>query len=67
MKYGESIFDILYLLTAILSGCLILRKKRDAAGILMGSAVLVLGAGDAFHLVPRVRNYFFDADFTFQL
>ena len=67
MKYGESIFDILYLLTAILSGCLILRKKHDAAGILMGSAVLVLGAGDAFHLVPRVLNYFVDADFTFQL
>lgn len=64
MKYGESIFDILYLLTALVSGILILVKKRGSAGKLMGSAVLLLGAGDAFHLVPRVLNYFVEADFT---
>ena len=30
----------------------------------MGLAALILGCGDAFHLVPRVLNYFVDADFT---
>lgn len=64
MKYGESIFDILYLLTALASGVFILLKKRDSVGKIMGSAVILLGAGDAFHLVPRVLNYFVEADFT---
>lgn len=67
MKYGESIFDILYLLTALVSGAVLLLKKHSAAGRLPGAAVLLLGAGDAFHLVPRVLNYFIDADFTFWL
>ena len=30
----------------------------------MGQAALILGIGDAFHLVPRVLNYFVSADFT---
>ena len=30
----------------------------------MGMAALILGCGDAFHLVPRVLNYFVSADFT---
>ncbi len=30
----------------------------------MGFAALILGCGDAFHLVPRVLNYFVDRDFT---
>ncbi len=64
MKYGESFFDIVYLVFAIISGIVILRRRSDAAGKLMGAAVLVLGCGDAFHLVPRVLNYFVDADFT---
>ena len=64
MKYGESTFDIIYLLFAVVTGILILVKRRDTVGGLMGSAVLILGCGDAFHLVPRVLNYFVDADFT---
>ena len=64
MKYGESTFDILYLLFAIICGIVILVKARDRAGRLMGFAALILGVGDAFHLVPRVLNYFIDADFT---
>ena len=58
LKYGESAFDILYLAFAIVSGCVILRRARDAAGRKMGLAALILGCGDAFHLVPRVLNYF---------
>ena len=64
MKYGESSFDILYLLFAIVSGCIILRQAKDKTGRYMGIAALVLGCGDAFHLVPRVLNYFSDADMT---
>ncbi len=64
MKYGESAFDILYLLFAIASGCVMLSKAKDQTGKLMGVAALVLGCGDAFHLIPRVLNYFSDADLT---
>ena len=63
MKYGESIFDILYLLFAIVSGMLILQKATNNTGRTMGFATLVLGCGDAFHLVPRVLNYFVEGDF----
>ena len=62
MKYVESTFDIIYLLFAILTGIRILCKRRDAVGRLMGFAVLILGCGDAFHLIPRVLNYFVNAD-----
>ena len=64
MKYGESTFDILYLLFAVISGCILLGRAVNKEGKLMGAAALVLGLGDAFHLVPRVLNYFVDADFT---
>lgn len=64
MKYGESTFDILYLLFAIISGILMLQKAENINGKRMGLAALILGCGDAFHLVPRVLNYFIEADFT---
>ncbi len=62
MKYGESTFDILYLLFAIISGCILLRRAKNKEGSLMGAAALVLGCGDAFHLIPRVLNYFTEAE-----
>ena len=64
MKYGESTFDILYLLFAIVSGIVILTKAQNRTEKRMGFAALILGCGDAFHLVPRVLNYFIDSDFT---
>ncbi|MCR5755487.1 MAG: hypothetical protein K6G30_11850 [Acetatifactor sp.] len=67
MKYGESSFDILYLLFAIISGIIILSRAKSKSEKLMGIAALVLGCGDAFHLVPRVLNYFSDADMTVPL
>ena len=36
MKYGESSFDILYLLFAMISGCVILLKARNRTEKLMG-------------------------------
>ena len=64
MKYGESSFDILYLLFAVISGCIILRRARNKTEKLMGLAAVILGCGDAFHLIPRVLNYFSSGDFT---
>lgn len=64
MKYGESGFDILYLLFAIAAGIVILRRAKNRTEKQMGFAALILGCGDAFHLVPRVLNYFVSADFT---
>ena len=43
MKYGESVFDILYLLFALLSGCVILAKARNATEKKMGLATLIPG------------------------
>ncbi|MBQ7625271.1 MAG: hypothetical protein IJS65_08345 [Clostridia bacterium] len=64
MKYAESAFDIFYLLFAVISGIYILCRRRDRIGKLMGSAALILGCGDAFHLVPRVLGYYSGADLT---
>jgi len=64
MKYGESAFIILYLLPPVITGVLLVRKTADQTGKKAGIAVLVLGCGDAFHLIPRVLNYFLDADFS---
>ncbi len=67
MKYGESLFDIAYLIFAIVAGVIVLSRRKDKVGKLMGTAALALGCGDAFHLVPRVMNYFVQADFTMWL
>ncbi len=59
----ESIFDIGYLIFAIVSGIWIIRSgRRDVR--MMGVAALVLGCGDAFHLIPRVCNYWLTGDYT---
>jgi len=33
-------------------------KYRNSLGRLMGTATLLVGFGDTFHLVPRVLRYF---------
>ena len=64
MKYGETSFCIIYLVFAIFFGILILVKHKSKATLLMGIATLILGIGDSFHLVPRMLNYFIDANFN---
>ncbi len=64
MKYGESTFDILYLLFAIAAGIFMILRSRSKTGRMMGLAALILGSGDAFHLVSRVINYFSSSDMT---
>ena len=58
MKYGESAFDILYLLFAVSFGVLLIVQRKDKVGLLFGVMTLILGIGDAFHLIPRVISYF---------
>lgn len=62
MKYGESLFDIAYLLFAVIGGIVLLVKADGKIGKRMGKVTLVLGIGDAFHLVPRVINHFSSGD-----
>ena len=65
--YGETIFDICYLITALVIAVYILFKYRNNLGRLMGTATLLLGCGDAFHLVPRVLKNFIQYDFAVAL
>lgn len=62
MKYGESSFDILYLLFALIFGIILIIKRKDKIALLFGVMTLILGIGDAFHLVPRVVSYFINDD-----
>lgn len=51
---GETLFDIIYLVFVITTGILMIRSSKGNRQFrLFGSMAVVLGAGDAFHLVPR--------------
>lgn len=50
----ETIFDVIYLITVITLGVRMIRRSRGQQEIrLFGIMAVVLGAGDAFHLIPR--------------
>ena len=50
----ETLFDAVYLTTVITLGIRMLRgSKGNAQFALFGAMAVLLGAGDAFHLVPR--------------
>lgn len=50
----ETLFDIVYLVSVITIGILMIRGCRGERQFrLFGCMAVVLGAGDAFHLVPR--------------
>jgi hypothetical protein len=51
----ESVFSAAYLITVITLGCYIIRNNNgNKQYTLFGIMTLILGFGDAFHLVPRV-------------
>lgn len=51
----ETVFDFVYLVTVITLGVLMaVRGKANRQFRLFGIMAIVLGAGDAFHLVPRM-------------
>ena len=50
----ETLFDIVYLVTVITLGILMIRGSRDRKQYLLyGAMAVTLGCGDAFHLIPR--------------
>lgn len=61
----ESIFDVCYLAFALISGVYLMIRSKGRRDIrLFGWMTLLLGGGDAFHLIPRVLDYWLDGDFT---
>ena len=51
---GETSFDVVYLVTVITIGIMmILKSKGVKQYLLFGIMAVVLGVGDSFHLVPR--------------
>ena len=52
---AETLFDVVYLITIITIGILMIRGSKGTRQFrLFGWMAVVLGAGDSFHLVPRV-------------
>lgn len=50
----ETLFDVVYLISVITIGALMIKEsKRNREFKLFGWMAVILGAGDAFHLVPR--------------
>lgn len=57
MRIGESAFSIGYLLFALVASIVFLSRRTGPAGGLASTCAamtLLLGCGDAFHLVPRI-------------
>ncbi|MEG1537691.1 MAG: hypothetical protein RR387_05345 [Clostridiales bacterium] len=50
----ETLFDVVYLVTVIILGILMIKNSKGKKQYLLyGIMAVVLGCGDAFHLVPR--------------
>ena len=51
---AETLFDAVYLISVITIGLIMIRKSsHNREYRLLGIMAVVLGAGDAFHLIPR--------------
>ena len=57
MRIGESVFCIGYLLFDLIAGIIFWANSSDRLFLLYGIMTLLLGFGDAFHLVPRVVKH----------
>lgn len=57
---GETAFDTIYLSFAIIEGIYMLIKGKGSLSKKVGLMSLLLGAGDAFHLVPRAYSLWTD-------
>ena len=57
MRIGESVFCIGYLVFDLIAGIVFLVNGYDRLFFLYGIMTLLLGFGDAFHLVPRVIKH----------
>lgn len=52
-NFAEIAFDLVYLIGVISVGFLMIKNNRAAQYKLFGIMAVILGAGDAFHLIPR--------------
>lgn len=51
---GETVFDVIYLVTVITIGVIMMHRGRGQKEyFLFGVMAVTLGCGDAFHLIPR--------------
>ena len=57
MRIGESVFCIGYLIFDLIAGVIFLTNGSEPLFLLYGIMTLLLGFGDAFHLVPRVIKH----------
>lgn len=57
MRIGESVFCIGYLVFDLIAGIVFLVNGSEQLFLLYGIMTLLLGFGDAFHLVPRVIKH----------
>ena len=55
-RYGEAAFDVLYLCTALTLGLVLLISAKTVVSEMFGLMALLLVAGDACHLVPRIQS-----------
>ena len=49
----ETLFDAAYLVTVVTLWCIMVKSAQDRETKLFGWMAVILGCGDAFHLVPR--------------
>lgn len=49
----ETIFDVFYLTTVIIMGVSMVKHAKETQYRLFGYMAIILGGGDAFHLIPR--------------
>ncbi|MFW5555914.1 MAG: hypothetical protein ACOCN3_13265, partial [Roseburia inulinivorans] len=53
----ETLFDTVYLISVITFGIIMIRKSKGNRQFTMfGIMAVLLGSGDAFHLVPRALD-----------
>ena len=57
-EIAETVFDIIYLGFALTTGLIMLLKGKTTLDKKMGCMAALLGAGDAFHLMPRCYALF---------
>lgn len=50
----ETVFDVIYLLGVIIAGIIMTKNARTPLVKKFGMMAILLGAGDSFHLVPRM-------------
>ncbi len=62
MAFGESIFDLVYLISVVGLGInLVLQKSKSARQF--GVMGIILGLGDSFHLMPRIISWWSEGGF----